>query len=311
MKIVNFYLLLSIIITLLVKSTEGYWYGNESSHYTICFSNPRHENEDFKEHIESFINVVHDLILENRDTYHDPSVLEQMERNFYSGSTTRPRSHSFNNDYEESPFVHFIFTVNYESCILAYLTHDLAEEIKYMPNVISVTTDTYSYMNYEAGVQGGFIPSGASGHGYGYGYIAKMADANDYDLSSSIHSPKIISYESGGENEDDPFSRSSMDTNIANSCIIGDACNVDYDTYLKSVIKSKPKSEPEPEPKQEKNSFNMQHVISERSTERSNHCWSEKLGYPCCTGCVVFETDSHGQWGVENNNWCGIIADQC
>ncbi|OUM62999.1 Non-catalytic module family DOC2, partial [Piromyces sp. E2] len=42
--------------------------------------------------------------------------------------------------------------------------------------------------------------------------------------------------------------------------------------------------------------------------ERTNEeiCWSEKLGYPCCVGCYVYETDDNGQWGYENNQWCGI-----
>jgi len=29
-------------------------------------------------------------------------------------------------------------------------------------------------------------------------------------------------------------------------------------------------------------------------------------GYPCCsTGCTVYYTDNDGDWGVENNQWCG------
>ncbi|ORX82214.1 hypothetical protein BCR32DRAFT_232114 [Anaeromyces robustus] len=42
----------------------------------------------------------------------------------------------------------------------------------------------------------------------------------------------------------------------------------------------------------------------ERTKEET--CWSEKYGYPCCNGCYVFETDDDGQWGYENNQWCGI-----
>jgi predicted RNase H-like HicB family nuclease len=36
-------------------------------------------------------------------------------------------------------------------------------------------------------------------------------------------------------------------------------------------------------------------------------CWSDKLGYPCCSGCTenVYE-DNDGKWGVENGDWCGI-----
>jgi len=35
-------------------------------------------------------------------------------------------------------------------------------------------------------------------------------------------------------------------------------------------------------------------------------CWSEKLGYPCCTGCKVYYVDSDGSWGYEKKDWCGI-----
>jgi len=36
-------------------------------------------------------------------------------------------------------------------------------------------------------------------------------------------------------------------------------------------------------------------------------CWSESLGYPCCspTTTVVYN-DENGMWGMENNMWCGI-----
>jgi GH35 family endo-1,4-beta-xylanase len=39
-------------------------------------------------------------------------------------------------------------------------------------------------------------------------------------------------------------------------------------------------------------------------------CWSERLGYRCCTSTyeVVYE-DGDGKWGVENNDWCGIQYD--
>ncbi|KAG4085439.1 alpha/beta-hydrolase [Neocallimastix lanati (nom. inval.)] len=37
-------------------------------------------------------------------------------------------------------------------------------------------------------------------------------------------------------------------------------------------------------------------------------CWSLKLGYPCCQNTnVVYYTDDDGDWSVENNDWCGIV----
>ncbi|OUM58258.1 Non-catalytic module family DOC2, partial [Piromyces sp. E2] len=36
-------------------------------------------------------------------------------------------------------------------------------------------------------------------------------------------------------------------------------------------------------------------------------CWSERLGYPCCSySTEVLERDSDGSWSIENGNWCGI-----
>jgi len=38
----------------------------------------------------------------------------------------------------------------------------------------------------------------------------------------------------------------------------------------------------------------------------NSSCFSTRLGFPCCTGSQVVYTDSDGQWGYENDNWCGI-----
>ena len=40
-------------------------------------------------------------------------------------------------------------------------------------------------------------------------------------------------------------------------------------------------------------------------------CFSQNLNpsYPCCTGNKVVYTDKNGNWGVENDKWCGIDND--
>jgi len=42
-------------------------------------------------------------------------------------------------------------------------------------------------------------------------------------------------------------------------------------------------------------------------------CWSDSLGYPCCSSAnvPVVSEDSSGKWGIENNNWCGIPKETC
>ncbi|OUM70478.1 Non-catalytic module family DOC2, partial [Piromyces sp. E2] len=41
-------------------------------------------------------------------------------------------------------------------------------------------------------------------------------------------------------------------------------------------------------------------------------CFATRLGYPCCVNTNKVEyVDSDGEWGVENNNWCGIEKKSC
>lgn len=43
------------------------------------------------------------------------------------------------------------------------------------------------------------------------------------------------------------------------------------------------------------------------SSSEVEACWSEKLGYPCCQStCYAYTIDDDGEWGYENNQWCGI-----
>jgi mannan endo-1,4-beta-mannosidase len=50
---------------------------------------------------------------------------------------------------------------------------------------------------------------------------------------------------------------------------------------------------------------------SNSNTGNSDECWSINLGYPCCIGDYVVTTDENGDWGVENNEWCGIVHKSC
>jgi poly(3-hydroxybutyrate) depolymerase len=41
----------------------------------------------------------------------------------------------------------------------------------------------------------------------------------------------------------------------------------------------------------------------------TSECWAKALGYECCSSCQpsAFKDES-GEWGIENNQWCGIIS---
>ncbi|KAL6595888.1 cellulosomal serpin precursor [Neocallimastix sp. 'constans'] len=51
--------------------------------------------------------------------------------------------------------------------------------------------------------------------------------------------------------------------------------------------------------------------LSANTKASDKKCFSQKLNpsYPCCKGNEVVYTDESGDWGVENNSWCGISND--
>jgi len=43
-------------------------------------------------------------------------------------------------------------------------------------------------------------------------------------------------------------------------------------------------------------------------TPVTSECWSKELGFDCCKSTTeVVAADASGKWGVENDQWCGII----
>ncbi len=53
-------------------------------------------------------------------------------------------------------------------------------------------------------------------------------------------------------------------------------------------------------------------VISALAAKVSAKCWSEDLGYKCCSAgnTDVYYTDSDGEWGVEDGDWCGMATEE-
>jgi rhamnogalacturonan endolyase len=56
------------------------------------------------------------------------------------------------------------------------------------------------------------------------------------------------------------------------------------------------------------NSNNNSNNNNNNNNARNNaSCWSVSLGYPCCTNnTTIYYIDDNGNWGVQNDNWCGL-----
>jgi hypothetical protein len=48
-----------------------------------------------------------------------------------------------------------------------------------------------------------------------------------------------------------------------------------------------------------------------KKKKKEDKCFSESLGYPCCSTCTeTVYIDKNGNWGIENGEWCGITNTQ-
>jgi len=47
------------------------------------------------------------------------------------------------------------------------------------------------------------------------------------------------------------------------------------------------------------------YIIKEISINEDKECHSLPF-YPCCASCDVVRETDEGEWGIENDEWCGI-----
>ncbi|OUM56533.1 hypothetical protein PIROE2DRAFT_18824, partial [Piromyces sp. E2] len=93
----------------------------------------RQENDEF---VDSMINEIHNLIIGNKDTYEDIEKLEEIES---EESPLSKRSDQENNS--SSSLVYPIFEEEDQTVLYAYLSTDLIDVVKEMPNVKECVPD--------------------------------------------------------------------------------------------------------------------------------------------------------------------------
>jgi len=101
-------------------------------------------------------------------------------------------------------------------------------------------------------------------------------------------------------------------------------CGIKYsckDGEVQNSTEQTAKVEPEPEPTSTELETTIESTTEVATTTNASpleteaveeECWSKAQGYDCCTNtCRVRYIDISGEWGVENNNWCGIVERKC
>ncbi|ORY26378.1 subtilisin-like protein [Neocallimastix californiae] len=118
---------------ILVNSTYTFSPASDSDH-----NNKRQEILEENEFVDSIIDEINTLILSNKKTYEDPEKFEEIEK---SSSLKKRDSESHPlMDYGDSDYVYPVANLNDKTLLYAYLSNDLIETVKSLPNVISVDT---------------------------------------------------------------------------------------------------------------------------------------------------------------------------
>jgi len=82
----------------------------------------------------------------------------------------------------------------------------------------------------------------------------------------------------------------------------------DYEKYSLNDKKKK-KDDDDDDEEEEKEKKKQKDEEDKREKEE---CWSEIQGYSCCKKtCMIIYTDEFGDWGTEDNQWCGISKTIC
>ncbi|ORX52637.1 subtilisin-like protein [Piromyces finnis] len=147
-NIIHFYFLLNIIALFLIelvyakngnekinfaykkyKKTKNKELSKKDKFYMIFVNNtsPYQKRENEVMTLNSLIDDIQDLIIDNKDTYKDPSVLEELEEN----GQLRKRNSG------ESNLVYLISSVESKSVLYAYLSPYVVNSVRELPNIIA------------------------------------------------------------------------------------------------------------------------------------------------------------------------------
>jgi len=86
-------------------------------------------------------------------------------------------------------------------------------------------------------------------------------------------------------------------------CGIKETCKNNYNSYSPTKAAATPTATVDDDDEAEATDDKK----TEEKPKEKPACWAEELGYECCTHCTVAFTDENGDWGVTDDEWCGIV----
>jgi len=128
-----------------IKKGDKYYLiyiNNEHGEYKVFSEGKNQKRQESQIYIESLVDRINNIIINNKDTYENPEKLEEIEQ----ASQLRKRKRSEEDQelysYDESNFVYPISSINNKVVLFAYLSETLAKELPYqIENIIECTPD--------------------------------------------------------------------------------------------------------------------------------------------------------------------------
>ncbi|OUM67163.1 hypothetical protein PIROE2DRAFT_5428, partial [Piromyces sp. E2] len=118
------------------KNEEG-----KEQFYLIYKKSKREESNATNKVVDSVIDQIHQLIIDNVDTYEKPEILEKMEKE--DSLRKRDLTTEYLLDYGDSSLVYPISTFNNITVLYAYLSSDVVETVKSMSHVKYCAEEIY------------------------------------------------------------------------------------------------------------------------------------------------------------------------
>ncbi|OUM66417.1 carbohydrate-binding module family 18 protein [Piromyces sp. E2] len=137
---INLFFILSFILTIIKFSYAENLNGEQFYIITVKDSEPKNHNkrQEISSNVESTIEEIHNLIVENIDTYDNQEKIEELVD---KDNQLKKRDTDYLLDYGSSNFVYPIAKKDGERILYAYLTEELAATVKNLPNVKSCIKD--------------------------------------------------------------------------------------------------------------------------------------------------------------------------
>jgi len=118
---------------------------NKENYYMIFVNNgsssdgSHQKREETEQHINAIINEISNIIMDNKDTYENPSILEELQQN----NSLEKRENQDNN----SAYAYTISSLDDKAVIYSYLSNDVVDKVNEIPSVMGCMEDREFKLN--------------------------------------------------------------------------------------------------------------------------------------------------------------------